>query len=198
MIVREQHVHGRDCIRLRRLLSRIVPIVFFFAIRASSAAPPDQLVFERLGRERGFPSETITAVVRDRTGFLWAGTREGLAVFDGYEVRVLQHSVSDPNSLSDDTVRRIYEDRSGRLWVGTDGGGLQLLDRATWRFRSFRHDPRNPRSLSHQGVYAMAEGNDGALWVGTQRGLDRMDVAAGTFERFEADPSSPSGLPNPW
>jgi ligand-binding sensor domain-containing protein/signal transduction histidine kinase len=176
MIVGEKHVHRGNCIRLRQPLSRIVPIVLLLAIRAAPAAPPDQLVFERLGRERGFPSETITAIVRDRAGFLWAGTREGLAVYDGYDVRVFQHSVSDPASLSDDTVRRIYEDRSGRLWVGTDGGGLQRLDRASGRFQSY--------SLSHpQAVYAMVEGNDGALWVGTRKGLDRMDPKSGSFER---------------
>jgi ligand-binding sensor domain-containing protein/signal transduction histidine kinase len=163
----------------------------------SAARLPDRLAFERLGRERGFPSETITALVRSKDGFLWAGTREGLAVYDGYDVRVLQHSVSDPASLSDDTVRRIYEDRSGRLWVGTDGGGLQRLDRATWRFESFHHDPSDEHSLSHEGVYAIVEGTDGALWVGTQKGLDRLDVASGSFERLTAS-DDPSTLPHPW
>ncbi len=187
-------------------LSRIFPrrkavlatIVLAAGLRASAAALPDQLVFERLGRERGFPSETVTAVVRDHSGFLWVGSREGLAIYDGYDVRILQHNVSDPTSLSDDTIRRIYEDRSGNVWVGTDAGGLQRVDRATWRFQSYHHDPLNPKSLSHEGVYAIVEGNDGALWVGTQKGLDRMDVARGSFERIEANPSDPSALPNPW
>jgi signal transduction histidine kinase/ligand-binding sensor domain-containing protein len=194
MIVGEQHVQGGACIRFRPSLSRFFPPspgfgilvlagVLILAIGAPAAAPPDRLVFERMGRERGFPGETITAIVRDRTGFLWAGTREGLAVYDGYDVRVLQHSVSDPTSLSDDTVRRIYEDRSGGLWVGTDGGGLQRLDRASWRFQSF---------LGHESVYAMVDGNDGALWVGTQKGLVRIDPASGALERLDV------GLPAPW
>ena len=50
------------------------------------ADPPDSIIVERLGRERGFPSETITAIHRDQTGFLWVGSREGLAMWDGYEV----------------------------------------------------------------------------------------------------------------
>src|SRR4249920_324076 len=55
--------------------------------RNASAALPDELIVERLGEERGFPSGTITALYRDRAGFLWVGSREGLAFWDGYSIR---------------------------------------------------------------------------------------------------------------
>jgi signal transduction histidine kinase/ligand-binding sensor domain-containing protein len=168
------------------------------SVSSAGAALPEQLVLERLGRERGFPSETVTAIVRDHSGFLWVGTREGLAVYDGYDVRVLQHDVSDPASLSDDTIRRVYEDRAGTLWVGTDAGGLQRLDRATWRFTSYHHDPLDPSSLSHEGVYAMVDANDGALWVGTRSGLDRLDPRTGRFDRIATNPADPTTVPNAW
>jgi ligand-binding sensor domain-containing protein len=120
---------------------------------------PDSLTFERLGRERGFPSETITAILRDRAGFLWIGSREGVAIWDGYEVRVFQHVVSDPTSLSDNAVRRFYEDRSGRLWVGLESGGLQWLDRATWTFETYRNDPADPRGKACSGATPRAGGD---------------------------------------
>lgn len=177
----------------------VVALILLLASGASAiAALPDPLVLERLGRERGFPSETITAIHRDRSGFLWVGSREGLARWDGYEVEVFQHAVSDPSSLSDDAVRRIYEDRSGRLWVGTDAGGLQRLDLATGKFESFRHDPEDPHSLDHDGVYAIVQGDGDELWVGTQQGLNRLDPDSGYVERFAADPEDPAALPHPW
>ncbi|HXI03078.1 MAG TPA: two-component regulator propeller domain-containing protein, partial [Candidatus Saccharimonadales bacterium] len=162
------------------------------------AALPDRIIVERLGRARGFPSQTLTAILRDHMGFLWVGSREGLALYDGYDVRVFEHDVSDPGSLADNAVRRLYEDTSGRLWVGLDSGGLQRLDRATGRFVTFSHDPKNPRSISHDQVFSMAEDGLGSLWVGTLEGLNRMDLATGAFERFAADPKNPGALPNPW
>jgi hypothetical protein len=43
--------------------------------RSPSPALPENLIVERLGQERGFPSATITALYRDRAGFLWVGSR---------------------------------------------------------------------------------------------------------------------------
>ncbi len=160
------------------------------------ASIPDDLIVERFGTERGFPSETITALHRGRTGFLWVGSREGLSVWDGYNVRIFEHEVGNPASLPDNSIRTIYQDRAGTIWVGTNSGGLAHLDIATGRFRSFRRDPVDPKSLSHDSVYAIEEDNDGALWVGTQDGLNRLDPRTGTFERFAANPSDPASLPS--
>ena len=178
---------------------RIAPAVL--AACAALAAPllaavPDELSFERLGRERGFPSETITALYRDRAGLLWVGSREGLAVWDGYAVRIFEHEVGNPDSLPDNSVRTVYEDRAGRLWIGTNTGGLARLDLAAGRFEVFRHDPAIPSSLSHDSVYAIAEDADGVLWVGTQGGLSRLAADGASFERMPVDPADPATLEN--
>jgi signal transduction histidine kinase/ligand-binding sensor domain-containing protein len=167
----------------------------FSGVRAE-AALPDNLIVERLGEGRGFPSGTITALYRDRAGFLWVGSREGLAVWDGYSIRSFEHDVGDAHSLPDNSIRVIYEDRAGRLWVGTNTGGLARLDRATGHFDVLRHDPADPTSLSHDSVYAIAEGPDGSLWVGTQEGLNRLDPKTRKFERFRASASDASTLPH--
>jgi len=185
-------------IRPSRLAPSVLALVAAAAVAPSVARSPDPLLVERLGRERGFPSETVTALLRDRAGFLWVGSREGLAVWDGYEVRVFEHAVSDPTSLSDDAIRTIHEDRAGRLWVGTDAGGLQLLDRATWRFETFRHDPEDQHSLGHDAVNAIVDGENGAVWVATQNGVDRLDVETRTFEHFGVGDDAATALPNPW
>lgn len=161
-----------------------------------AAAVPRELIFDRFGEERGFPSETITALYRDHAGFLWVGTREGLAEWDGYSVHVYDHEVGNADSLPDNSVRTIYEDKSDHLWVGTNSGGLARLDRATGKFERFRHDPADPKSLSHDSVYAIAEDKNGTLWVGTQVGLNRFDPASRTFERFASTATDPGTIPN--
>src|SRR5262245_2927049 len=142
----------------------------FVGVQAAFALPQD-LIVERIGEERGFPSETITALYRDRAGFLWVGSREGLAVWDGYGIESFEHEVGNADSLPDNSIRVIYEDHAGQLWVGTNTGGLACLDRATGRFEVLRHQHESGTSLSHDSVYAIAECPDGSLWVGTQQGL---------------------------
>jgi signal transduction histidine kinase/ligand-binding sensor domain-containing protein len=164
--------------------------------RASSAQLPEDLIVERLGEERGFPSATITALYRDRAGFLWVGSREGLAFWDGYSVRSFEHDVGNADSLPDNSIRVIYEDSASHLWVGTNTGGLARLDRATGRFEVLRHDAADSSSLSHNSVYAIAECGDRSLWVGTQEGLNRLDPDTGKFERFRSDAADPGTIPN--
>jgi signal transduction histidine kinase/ligand-binding sensor domain-containing protein len=152
------------------------------------------LYFDRVGTESGPPPEVITSVYQDRAGFVWIGSRDGLTLYDGYTFNVFEHDPSDPTSISDNTIRAIFEDRRGNLWLGTNTGGLNRLDRATWKFEQFRHDSSDSRSLSHDSVYAILEDRGGALWVGTQSGLNRFDPGTGTFERFLSDPEDPGSL----
>ena len=159
---------------------------------------PDTLRVDRIGTSRGLPSEIVSTLLVDRFGFLWIGTRDGLAMYDGYSARVYQYIANDPDSVSGNDIRAIMEDREGRLWVGTTSGGLNLLDRATGRFTHYRHDPNDPTSLSNDSVFALRQDHDGQLWVGTHNGVNRLDPATGRIERFVTDPEDPDSLPGQW
>src|SRR5262245_34889567 len=166
------------------------------ATGVARAAAPAPLSFERFGPRQGLPAEMIVSLRRDRAGFLWIGSREGLILYDGYSFTLYDHDINDPESLSDNTVRAINEGRDGSLWTGTNTGGLNRLDRARRKFERFRHDPSSPRSLSHDSVYAVLEDRNGVLWVGTQKGLNRFDPAKRDFDRLmanQSDDKTPGG-----
>lgn len=139
---------------------------------------------QRLEPERGVPAEVVTTLYQDRDGFIWIGSRSGLALYDGETFTLFEHDIADPSSLSDNAVRTVYEDSWGQLWVGTNTGGLNRLDRSTWKFEHFRHDSSDPSTISHDSVYAILDDRRGNLWVATQQGLNRMDRQSGTFQRF--------------
>ena len=150
---------------------------------AAAVAPASPATeFRQLGLTRSFQTEVVTEVMRDRVGFLWIGTREGLFLHDGQRFRKFEHGVQDDGSLSSNGVRSLLEDGRGRLWVATITGGLNLLDRARWRFRHWRSGA-GERGPSHDGVFALAEAGGGRLWVGTQAGLDLFDPATGRFRK---------------
>ncbi len=159
-------------------------------VSAAHAALEGDFRLERIGTRHGLNAEIVTSIHRDRTGFLWIGTRDGLILYDGYSAKVFDHEITDPASISDNSIRTIYEDREGSLWLGTNTGGLNRYDRASGRFEKYRHDSADSRSISHDSVYAILQDREGALWVGTQSGLNRLDRATGTFDRFMSEPEN--------
>lgn len=180
---------------MRRSIPEVAALLVLVGVCAVRPAAASEARREGVPPGSGLAIEAVTALFQDRAGFLWVGSREGLAMFDGYTSSVFEHDVADPASLSDNAIRTVFEDRKGRLWIGTNTGGLNELDRGAWTFRSFRHDSANPRSISNDSVYAIAEDRAGRLWIGTQNGLNRFDADSGVFERIEP---KPAGLSHPY
>jgi signal transduction histidine kinase/ligand-binding sensor domain-containing protein len=174
-----------------RLVGLLLPVLLALP---AAGADDGELRFQHIGAESGPPGEVITAILQDRDGFMWFGSREALTLYDGTKFVVFEHDATNPASISDNSIRTIYEDPQGNLWIGTNTGGLNVLDRASLTFTHFRHDSASERSLPNDSVYAIVQDGDGSLWVGTQRGLARLDHDRAGFERFPAAPGTPGRL----
>jgi signal transduction histidine kinase/ligand-binding sensor domain-containing protein len=128
---------------------------------------PNTARFDRISTADGLPGDVVYAILQDHQGFMWFGTGNGLARYDGYQFTVYQYDPGDPTLLSHPEVRAIYQTRNGDLWVGT-GGGLDRLDATTGTFSHY---------LGGWTVLALAEDEEGILWVGTPSGLTHLDPA---------------------
>jgi diguanylate cyclase (GGDEF)-like protein len=126
----------------------------------------------------GLPQNTITAIAQTPDGYLWLGTREGLARFDG--VRFTVYTSETTPALAQSQILSLLADREGRLWIGTWGGGLTRLEKGT--FSRFGAD----RGLPNELVSVVAQDRQGRIWIGTDGGgLARLDG-----DRFTAIPPS--------
>lgn len=74
------------------------------------------------GTEDDLPSSTVTAIAQTPDGYLWIGTYDGLARFDGTRF-VSFDPVSQPE-LSQPRVQGLFLDAQGTLWINTFRGGL--------------------------------------------------------------------------
>ena len=114
---------------LRRHCRRVpllAPWVMVFGLLSGSAgwartqvAPAARLRFDS---SVGLPQNTAFDVIQDHRAFLWVGTNDGLARYDGHTFVVFRHRQDDASSLSHNTVRRLFEDRRHRLWIRTEAG----------------------------------------------------------------------------
>lgn len=133
-----------------------------------------QYVHETWGVQNGLPQGSIQAMVQTRDGYVWLGTMEGLARFDGVRFSVFDRS-STP-VLPHNEVAALCEDRAGRLWIGT-WGGLVLLEQG--RFRAVPL----PEDLRDTPVNALVESQGGGMWIGTAKGLLHRDPG-GSVARY--------------
>lgn len=140
-----------------------------------------QTAFEHIDRSRGLPSDTIFSLAQDQRGFIWIGTTNGLARFDGYHMRVFQPDPDVPGSLPDGVIRALHVDPAGRLWIGTHVGGLALYDPVTERFRTIAP---GPGGVSAATIYDISDDGDGGVWVATRGGMDHLNGDGRVLERF--------------
>jgi signal transduction histidine kinase/ligand-binding sensor domain-containing protein len=131
----------------------------------------------------GLPQSSAEALVQTRDGYIWIGTQEGLARFDG--ARFVVFDKSSTPELRHNRVLSLLEDRRGRLWLGTEGGGLTVLEQGV--FRTFGRTD----GLASDIVRALAEGADGTLWIGTDAGLQSRDER--TFATWTVDDGAAPG-----
>ncbi len=115
------------------------------------------------------------ALASDPRGFLWVGTQNGLARWDGLQFHTFSASAA-PGALPDSQVDTLYVDRRGDLWVGTLSAGLARYDPRNDRFRTYA---AKTGGLSHNGVHAVLDAPNGHLWVGTEGGLDELTPETG-------------------
>lgn len=80
----------------------------------------------------GLPDSSVTSIAQSPDGYLWVGTYNGLARFDGNSFVVF-----DPENtpaLAHPRVRQLFLDRQGALWINTfDGSLTRLLDGKFYR-----------------------------------------------------------------
>lgn len=96
-----------------------------------------QVEVARYDVDDGLPQSMVNHVVQDSDGFIWLGTGDGLARFDGARYVVYKHDPRDSTSLSNNAIWGVAEADAQHLWVGTRTG-LDRLDRRTGRFTHLR------------------------------------------------------------
>src|SRR4051794_21341237 len=109
----------------------------------------------------GLPANTVMAIAQGPDGYLWIGTLNGLARFDGMHFKAYGKADGLPNSR----VLCLFFDREGTLWIGTEGGGLVRLRHGMFSALQVKD------GLAHNVVRALAEDEAGRLWIGTAEGI---------------------------
>jgi ligand-binding sensor domain-containing protein/signal transduction histidine kinase len=75
-------------------------------------------------REAGLPQNMVSAVLQTHDGYLWVGTYNGLARFDG--AHFASYNSGNTPALADSVVTSLFEDKDGTLWIGHETGEVTV------------------------------------------------------------------------
>ncbi len=112
----------------------------------------------------GLLSDSVTAIIQTRDGFLWVGTMAGLVRFDGVkftEVKLEAFATNGPVRVS-----ALCEDSDGFLWIGTQQNGLFEFAQGT-----LQHFGKQ-QGLLDVNITSLAEDSHGQVWIGGKSGLN--------------------------
>ncbi|WP_158069910.1 hybrid sensor histidine kinase/response regulator transcription factor [Cnuella takakiae] len=159
-----------------------------------------------LTTEDGLPQGFITGIVQDRKGFMWLGTRDGLARYDGRSIKVLRSEEGDSTTLSGNIIRFLSLDPHNNIWVQYDNGSTDLLNPETEQVRRLTAAPAFKQLVTSKPEFAFsqlvpdADGNAYRLYTNDHPQHNRvvhLSLRSGQTKTLALPPGEiPQGLAN--
>lgn len=165
------------------------------ALPRPNGSPPHFQV-RRWNAEDGLPQNTVAAILQAHDGYLWIGTRYGLARYDGLRFVTYQTELGAEDTAYD--CRGLAEDSKGNLWIQTTAG---LIVRDRGRFRMMLRSGGWPG----QQIEHLAPRAGGGVWIVAAHGLYAMEADSSAAKsilpapaRFPFDAVSPGETGQLW
>ena len=126
------------------------------------------------GQQNGLPQDTVKSITQTPDGYLWLGTDEGLARFDGVDFTVFSRPTSD---LPANSITALAASPDGSLWIGTSNGLGWYRDR---HFRTYTVKD----GLPDNDIRDLYSDHAGTLWIVS--GVDVCRLQDGKFTTLKS------------
>lgn len=145
-------------------------VLLLMPLWLSAQLNPSYNHFLHFSVKDGLSESSVMAFEEDQLGRMWIGTRNGLNLYDGEEVRIFRSSPENTEKgLVSSDVISLEEDNEGYIWIGTFNG-LSRFDPKTESFETFFNSTTDGER-AHRSVRVIKQLNDGSIWIGTSLGL---------------------------
>ncbi len=148
--------------------------------------------FSMLTTTNGLSQNTVNTILKDKTGYLWFGTDDGLNRYNSYDIKVIDINQNKSETSNGKKVLDLYEDEKSMLWIGTDNG-LKIYNPVTETVKKYNlfenfNTPINVNCIKRE--------NDSLAWLGTSEGLVLYSLNQGIVEHHRYNSERPNSLSN--
>ncbi|QQR87991.1 MAG: histidine kinase [Flavobacteriales bacterium] len=144
---------------------------------ATAQRTPPRITFDLIGVNDGLPHAIVECFMVDKSGILWVGMQQGLAVYDG--------SAFTPVDLADDgapiSVRALTQDSEGIIWVAAEQGPVRV-DPVTRRAELLPYPDSLKQGVETLWSHAVAATAPGEVLFGTHKGTFFIDDRTRAFK----------------
>ena len=134
--------------------------------RSAQQVANEHYYFKNLNVQNGLSQNTVNAILQDKQGFMWFGTKDGLDRYDGLSFRKFKHDGRSQRSIGNNFITALYEDEKGNIWVGTDVG-LYIYYPEKDFFEHFTTLSAENTKIEHT-VTAISGDNQGCVWIAVE------------------------------
>ena len=149
-----------------------------------------ELRFQNLTMEDGFAHNGQmfpNAILKDREGFVWFATLNGLSRYDGEHFKNYKFDPSNPSSIPGNLLTVIGEDGDGRIWIGTVVHGIYIFDKEKEIFSTFQPDVDGEENLINGITFFIKKDRNGNMWCGGEYGLFCWKKSSGQIQTFPGE-----------
>ena len=156
-------------------------IIFFFTTNIIFCSNS----FQNITVRDGLSDDQCFTISKDKSGFIWVGTNEGLNRYDGYSPKIFRSNPFDSTALSGNRIFDTYTDQEGSLWISTD----KSIDKYIHGGNKFK---RYTTGTSPTFIF---EDEGEFLWVATlSNGLFKIDIKNGQMVNYKFSPLDPTSI----
>lgn len=132
--------------------------------------------FTHYTSDNGLSQNSITAMLKDRKGYLWLGTRDGLNRFDGYNFTIYNSAPDSRTALLSNRIIHLKEDNRGFIWAKTYD---EIVFRVNPANGEMNRIPDPDGGMINEKINEVYTPASGTVWLSTyQNGCYRILTAA--------------------
>ena len=153
------------------------------------------VIFDRITMDSGLSSSSVTSILKDRTGYVWVGTTEGLNRYDGYTFKVFLPVPDCPESIQSSSIDKLFEDSDGGIWIFFSSGGISRYDRGSDTFLNFTKEWLRQQLRVYGSPTCFSASVPGHIFIGTENGMLEYDAKEKKLVRLSPAGSVVSSSP---
>lgn len=124
-----------------------------------------RFIFRVYTDQDGLPQNAVQAMAFDHDGYLWIGTQDGAARYDGRAWTI----VNMPDRNTSNFIEAILVAQDGTVWFGRETGGVSVLQDGRWQ--TYTTDNGLPSNYVNTLLETVLPDGSTSIWVGTENGL---------------------------